>query len=143
MFRHKKIENWLKKQGYGIEFRSGQGWQVDYQKKSVSGDLKIYKNKKDLIAVILHECGHIVQEEKNPKLACIKFPRLKKGKKASDSFYIDILKREIDAWDEAEILAKNLKIPNIINALKRMRSHCLMAYIHWAAEKQDISFLKP
>jgi hypothetical protein len=134
-----KLENWLRERDYYLCLDRSLDWEVFPARKVVRGDPYIFKYEKSMIAVLLHECGHVEQFLENKMFT---IPKLKKGEKAKKSFYISVLEAEIDAWNRGERIAKELGIKNLGAAFKRTKFWRLMSYVDWASKRGDISFLK-
>ena len=103
---------------------------------------KKFKSKGEMLAVLLHECGHVEGFLSGSFQGEIsKLPP--HGKKPKDFWYIEWLREEFDAWKRAEKIAAELKILGLKAALKKMKERCLMAYVEWVHSRGDINFLYP
>jgi hypothetical protein len=92
-----------------------------------------------MIAVLLHECGHVEQFIENKMYV---LPKLKRGEKPKESFYISVIEAEIDAWNRGKRIAEELGIKNLEAAFRRTKFWRLMSYIDWAAQRGDMNFMK-
>ncbi len=139
-----KIRRWLEEKGYDLHLRKGLRWRVNLATKLLTGDptqmLDYSLNSTEKLAMLLHECGHVDRQRLVVMHgtpwdldALLTPPKL--GKKPPTSWYIAIVREEMDAWDAADQLAKRLAIKGLSKAMTRMRRKCLMTYIKWASKR--------
>ena len=141
-----KIRRWLEQLHYTLDLRRGLRWQTNLTERKLTGDPAFHLdypiNRTEKLAMLLHECGHIERQTSvvmrgTPWDLDLFIIPPKSGKKPFSSWYIAIVREEMDAWDAADALAKKLKIEGLGRAMKRMRRKCLTTYIKWAAVRGD------
>lgn len=135
-----KIEGWLDRRGYSTLFDDSFEWEARFKDKLIVGNRKMFKHESSMIAVLLHECGH-VDQLLDPTWKWYRTPK-RKNKKPKDSYYISVLDMEMDAWKRAEKIAEELGIRNLKKAFRRTKFWRLMTYVEWAAGKGDPSLMQ-
>jgi hypothetical protein len=127
----KIVENWLLSQGYAL-MRGNKKHIVD----SVDFDLKLVllsdrSKAENQFYSILHECGHILNRDKN-------FPRKYKTIKESEKdprklkttrYLVEEIEEETEAWRRGEALANKLNIKLDSDKYYTYASRFLMTYI--------------
>ncbi len=94
---------------------------------------------------LIHECGHVILDESRdywikyergwPKVRT-KDKRLKK----SAIHRIQLLEEEIEAWNKAEILAKELRIKINVKMFHQIKYYCLMHYVKFSARLSNMPY---
>jgi hypothetical protein len=133
------IEKWLTKRGFRL-IRGNEKHVVD----SVDFDLKLVllskrSKSENQFYSILHECGHILNRDKN-------FPRKYKTIKESEKdprklktmrYLVEEVEEETEAWRKGEALANKLNIVIDSDKYYTYASRFLMTYIVMAGKGKD------
>ena len=135
----KIVENWLLEHGYAL-MRGNKKHIVD----SVDFELKLVllsdrSKPENQFYSILHECGHILNRDKNfsRKYKTIKESEKDPRKLKTTRYLVEEVEEETEAWRRGEALAEKLKIKVDSDKYYTYASRFLMSYIIMAGKGKD------
>ncbi len=126
------IQKYFKYKVYIDDKLQDYGGKINFASKEIV--IKNMYGREELMTyLLLHEIGHvIILSDKKYK---IKFKDLSDFvSKSSLSFRINVLYEEMDAWYQAFLLGKKLKIPIDRKRFESYKTRCLRTYMSWALE---------
>lgn len=133
------VENWLSKRGFRL-IRGNEKHVSD----SVDFDLKLVllsgrSNSENQFYSVLHECGHILNRDKNydRKYKTLKQSEQDLRKQKTLRFLTEEIEEETEAWRRGEELAKKLKIAVDSDTYHKYASRYIMSYVVHAAKDKD------
>lgn len=129
------IESWLNSKGYRLIRGSNKHIidSVDFEIKVVL--LSNRSSPENQFYSILHECGHILNRDKNfsKKYKILKESEKNPQKQKTNRFLVEEIEEETEAWRRGEILSNKLNIPVDSDKYYNYASKYLMSYIVVAA----------
>ena len=127
--------------GWGVKVGPNLTDQADSATNIVT--IKLNKNKEDQTYVLMHELGHLhifASKDYNTKFAGLHAARTKRHY-ALQTYRVERVQEEIEAWDIGKTLADNLGIPVDAERFRRMKARNVSSYMIWA-QKRKLDSLK-
>lgn len=116
----KKVINYCqRRKGCHVVFKGQNNFDPDVNEISLS----LRSNYERVLITLLHEVGHLLWNEKH------------RNNLVMDRSYVfrwDVLREEIEAWNEGEKLANRLKINVDKKNFNKVKNACLRSYALWA-----------
>jgi len=134
----KKFLNFLEEEGFKIHF--GIDSSLYYEDSLIVCNSRLSDEK--TLYTLLHEYGHAVlrNNEKYCKIYRSQFKEKIDGRHGrSNSFKIDVLREEFDAWRIGLEMAESLDIPIDLEKYDKYSSKYLKSYCHWVCDSNQWS----
>lgn len=106
--------------------------------------IKTNKNKEDQLYVTLHEMGHMVifsQHDYDRRFVGMLHARAK-GAYGLQTYRVERVQEELEAWDQGLNLANQLGIPVDKEKFRRMKARNVSTYMIWAQKRKIDSLVK-
>ena len=100
--------------------------------------IKLLQNKEDQTYVLMHELGHMHifnSKDYNTKFAGLHAARAK-GYYGLQTYRVERVQEELEAWDQGKIVATNLGIPVDQDKFRRMKARNVSSYMIWAQKRK-------
>lgn len=127
----KKVILWLNRRGYDVYL--GRGIQECVSFNGMSVFINSNNRKERRLYTLLHECGHILVNDNRDRLQQVSAYVTPDCGRSTKSERVAALAEEYDAWKRGERLANRLNINLDYEKFDKLRDHCIMSYINWAA----------
>tara|TARA_Y100000310_G_scaffold305229_1_gene345150 strand:- start:3960 stop:4412 length:453 start_codon:yes stop_codon:yes gene_type:complete len=146
----KKIRHRLFEDGFGhvTEWLEKKGWHLDCDpcvrdEMHSNGKYITISTRQGIenqLYSLLHECGHLLIQENTekyernyPTQARLGLYAAHRGIEKSNSYKVDVLDEEIEAWKRGKKLASRLGIFIDNTNFHKVSYRCIYSYIDWAA----------
>ena len=137
-----KLRAWLASRSATLQLLPGVPDQVVFEGKVATVFVNSRAKKREQLHAALHECGHVHvwrRRARNPRrrvAGCsleefIGATGRQKARTTRTS--LATLEEEIEAWNQGELLAKQLRLRLRPEGYEKSRARALMTYVRWAA----------
>ena len=125
---------WLQKKGFEVFLYTDAPNCVFWNLSEVHINSRMHAEKR--LHVLIHECGHVlINRNRERPFRLSKHARVSHYSKISRDKRVSVLSEEMEAWRRGENLARRLSIDFDVEKFDKLKTTCLMGYIHWAADQ--------